>query len=145
MGIRLHRAFETASTREEIFANLHDMVLSGELNRGEAEELRAKIEETLNTTVAGEWFDGSWERLYRERKIVSKKRSNESTAGFESKRPDRVMTRGKEAVVIDYKFGREKDSYKDQIAYYMSVLGEMGYTSIKGYIWYVSQEKIVQI
>jgi CRISPR/Cas system-associated exonuclease Cas4 (RecB family) len=55
------------------------------------------------------------------------------------------MTRGKEAVVIDYKFGREKDSYKDQIAYYMSVLGEMGYTSIKGYIWYVSQEKIVQI
>ncbi len=145
MGIRLHRAFETASTREEIFANLHDMVLSGELNRGEAEELRAKIEETLNTTVAGEWFDGSWERLYRERKIVSKKRSNESTAGFESKRPDRVMTRGKEAVVIDYKFGREKDSYKGQIAYYMSVLGEMGYTSIKGYIWYVSQEKIVQI
>ena len=47
--------------------------------------------------------------------------------------------------MVDYKFGRENNDHKEQIEHYMSVLGEMGYSSIKGYIWYVSQEKIVQI
>ena len=145
MGIRLHRAFETASTRDEIFENLNSMTLGGELSTDEANELREKIESVLNTTVAGEWFDGSWERLYCERKIVSKRSEQEATPNFKSKRPDRVMTRGKEAVVVDYKFGRENNGHKEQIEHYMSVLGEMGYSSIKGYIWYVSQEKIIQI
>ena len=76
---------------------------------------------------------------------MSKRGEQDQTSNFKSQRPDRVMTRGKEAVVVDYKFGRENNGHKEQIEHYMSVLGEMGYTSIKGYIWYVSQEKIVQI
>jgi hypothetical protein len=55
------------------------------------------------------------------------------------------MTRGKEAVVVDYKFGEENIAYNKQIANYMQQLQEMGYTSTKGYIWYVQTGKIVQI
>jgi hypothetical protein len=55
------------------------------------------------------------------------------------------MVRGKEAVVVDYKFGREEESHKEQIRNYMGILGEMGYSSVKGYVWYVSAGKIVQI
>ena len=63
----------------------------------------------------------------------------------ETKRPDRVMVRGKEAVVVDYKFGREEESHKEQIRNYIGILGEMGYSSVKGYVWYVSAGKIAQI
>ena len=65
--------------------------------------------------------------------------------GVETKRPDRVMIRGNEAVVVDYKFGREAESHKVQIRHYMEMLNNMGYTSVKGYVWYVSAGKIVRI
>jgi ATP-dependent exoDNAse (exonuclease V) beta subunit len=134
MGIRLHRAFEGATTRDEIFAALEEMTLNGELQRAEVEELKMQVTATLDKTVAGEWFDGSWSQLYRERNII---RPNAP-----SKRPDRVLTRGSEAVVIDYKFGEEKSSYNRQVSKYMSELRQMGYTSVKGYVWYVPIGKI---
>ena len=137
MGIKLHRLFENASSREEIFATLTEMVDNGELSKSEEIALKDKIENTLNRTIAGEWFDGSWQHLYRERNII---RPNNS-----SKRPDRVMTRDNEAVVVDYKFGEENPSYARQIQAYMKELYDMGYSTVKGYIWYVPTGNIVQI
>ena len=137
MGILLHRAFEGASTREDIFGALDEMQTNGELSSSDAEALRANIERTLDTTIAGEWFDGRGQELHRERNII---RPNST-----SKRPDRVMTRGKEAVVVDYKFGEEKSLYNRQIGEYIALLKEMGFTSVKGYLWYVPSGKIVEV
>ena len=136
-GIRLHRAFEGATTREEIFAKLDDMVKNGELRQEEVANLKSQISTTLDTTIAGEWFDGSWSALYRERNIV--------LPNGKSKRPDRVMTRNNEAVVIDYKFGKEEREHIVQIEQYIKVLRTMGYTSVKGYVWYVPMGKITPI
>jgi len=137
MGIKLHRAFEGAETRKEIFATLDELSINGELSSEEVISLKQQVNDTLDNTVAGEWFDGSWEQLHSERNII---RPNTT-----SKRPDRVMTRGDEAVVVDYKFGEEKSLYLRQISEYMEILQQMGYTSVKGYIWYVPIGKIVQI
>ena len=135
IGILLHRAFEGATTREEIFDKLEEMVLNGELRSDDVEQLKQQVSDTLDNTIAGEWFDGSWSELHRERNIIRPKSS--------AKRPDRVMTRGSEAVVVDYKFGEENPDYKKQIEGYIRELEAMGYTSVKGYIWYVPQGKIV--
>ena len=137
MGIKLHKAFEGAETRDDIFHTLDEMAINGELSHKEVASLKVQITDTLNNSVAGEWFDGSWQGLHRERNIL---RPNAT-----SKRPDRVMTRGTEAVVVDYKFGEESNAYHRQIAEYIEILRQMGYTSVKGYIWYVSTGKIVQI
>ena len=134
MGIRLHRLFEKASTREDIFNALEEMSINGELNAQEKVSLQQSIDDTLKNTIAGEWFDGSWENLYCERNILIR--------DGKAKRPDRVMVRGKEAIVVDYKFGEEKRGYTEQIAQYVSELRAMGYTSVKGYIWYVAAGKI---
>ena len=45
----------------------------------------------------------------------------------------------------DYKFGEESASYNKQISNYMHELRDMGYTDVKGYIWYVTTGKILQI
>ena len=51
------------------------------------------------------------------------------------------MTRDGQAVVIDYKFGLQRQSrYNDQIRRYAELLRQMGYTSVAGYLWYVNQE-----
>ena len=56
------------------------------------------------------------------------------------------MTRGKRAVVVDYKFG-ENDPvrYRRQIAEYGRLLREMGYTEIEAWLWYVKLGKIEPI
>ena len=137
MGIRLHRAFENATTREEIFATLNEMAINGELSREDIVCLKEQIASTLDNSIAGEWFNGSWSMLHKERNII--------LPDGKSKRPDRVMTRNGEAVVIDYKFGREESAHIRQVEEYIKALKEMGYTSVKGYVWYVPTGKITQI
>ena len=137
MGIRMHKAFEGATTREDIFANLDEMLINGELSNADVADLKTKIAEALNSAIAAEWFDGSWDKLYCERNIVSDK--------LLMKRPDRVMIRGDKAVVVDYKFGEEDNRHSQQVSSYMKKLQEMGYRLIEGFVWYVSAGKIVQI
>ena len=55
-------------------------------------------------------------------------------------RPDRVILDGQRAVVVDYKFGERRESYRYQVLRYMRLLRELGYEEVKGYLWYVAEE-----
>lgn len=65
-------------------------------------------------------------------------------------RPDRVIIRDGQAVVVDYKFGeRTEENYTEkkyirQVREYMGLLGEIGYGEVKGYIWYVESGEVVE-
>ena len=60
-------------------------------------------------------------------------------------RPDRVMTNGKETIVIDFKFGNPREEYKDQVGLYMQLLRDMGHKDVKGYLWFVYSNKIEEV
>ena len=62
---------------------------------------------------------------------------NDEDGKMQNRRPDRVMVKGNEVVVVDFKFGKKKPEYTSQVKEYMSLLSDMGYDNIKGYIWYV--------
>lgn len=84
------------------------------------------------------WFDGTYTTL------------NETSIADEYGnvfRPDRVLVSadGGRAIVIDYKFGRERDSYKEQVSTYCELLKRMGYRNVEGHIWYVTLNKIVSV
>ena len=53
-------------------------------------------------------------------------------------RPDRVMMRGDEAIVVDYKFGLPRPDYHEQVRHYCQLLQQMGKQNVKGYLWYVA-------
>ena len=55
------------------------------------------------------------------------------------------MTNGSDAVVVDFKFGKHKEEYIRQVREYAHLLREMGYENVKGYIWYVYSNKIVEV
>ncbi|MBR5464286.1 MAG: UvrD-helicase domain-containing protein [Alistipes sp.] len=138
-GILMHKAFEEAEDRASIDRAIDRMQLNGVLNATDAQELKRIIEEALNDPIVGSWFDGSWSEVRTEEVILAPEQRA-------IHRPDRVMVRGKEAVVIDYKFG-EKDAerYRSQCRRYARLLHEMGYEAVKGYLWYVKQGKIEQV
>jgi len=48
--------------------------------------------------------------------------------------------------VIDYKFGEyESVKYRQQILNYMNHLRSMGYTSVRGFLWYVMMNKVEEV
>ncbi len=134
-GTLLHQVFAEATTLDEVYSAIEELVFNGLINPTEGEQLRLNIEQTMATnSEIAEWFDGSWERVLNERDIIYEGKSY---------RPDRVMIRGSEAVVIDYKFGLNKpDSYKRQIRFYAQLLKQMGYDKVSGYLWYITMGQL---
>jgi ATP-dependent exoDNAse (exonuclease V) beta subunit len=136
-GVMMHRAMENAKTREDIEREIARSVTDGVITAEEATILSQKIESALAEYGVQEWFDGSWQMVRSECEIVD---------GGRSWRPDRVMTRQGEAVVVDYKFGLNRPtSYRRQIEKYCRLLQQMGYPKVKGYLWYMTIGEIEQI
>ncbi len=148
MGILLHRAFENAATRDDIFAALAQMVTDGVLSAEESTALAGQITSTLDNTVAGEWFSDKWTAVRREENIVipreATKGVGDAADGSGLRRPDRVMLRGDEAVVVDYKFGKRKKEHTEQVCGYAGLLTAMNYSRVRGYVWYVHDGEIVE-
>ena len=132
-GVLLHHVFEQATTVDDISNGITLAVRNGNLSPAEAEQLTERLDRTLTDPTLRDWFDGSWQEVRNEAEIL--------TPEGQHYRPDRVMTRDGQAVVIDYKFGLQRQSrYNDQIRRYAELLRQMGYTSVAGYLWYVNQE-----
>ena len=62
-------------------------------------------------------------------------------AGGREFRPDRVILRGREVTVVDFKFGGENPSYRKQVARYAALWHELGYQVKGAYLWYVPEDK----
>ena len=136
MGIMMHRAFEGATTRNDIRHSIEQMVFNGILSQSEAAQLNDHITSTLDNSIAGEWFDEKWQEIRCERGIISSE--------LRLQRPDRVMSDGERCVVVDYKFGVELPGHKEQISRYAKLLHDMGYKQVEGYVWYVNEGRIVK-
>ncbi len=135
-GILMHRVFERSATREEIHASVQAMQSDGYLSSEEAELLTKRIDVAFDNTLVCSWFDGSWDIVRNESNIIIPQKEF-------MRRPDRVMVKGDQVVVVDYKFGLNRPaSHQRQIREYMNLLQEMGYKHIEGYLWYISLDDI---
>ena len=132
-GQLLHTLFASIDTKEDLIAAIERLLFEGVIESAEkAQEIYEIAERALNLDEVKDWYSGEW-TLYNECSIIY----NDEQGKMQTRRPDRVMMKGKEVIVVDFKFGKKKPEYSTQVREYMSLLSEMGYTDIKGYIWYV--------
>lgn len=132
-GQLLHTLFASIDTKEDLTAAIERLLFEGVIESAEkAQEIYEIAERALNLDEVKDWYSGEW-TLYNECSIIY----NDEQGKMQTRRPDRVMMKGNEVVVVDFKFGKKKPEYSTQVREYMSLLSEMGYTDIKGYIWYV--------
>ena len=132
-GQLLHTLFASIDTREDLPSAIERLLFEGVIESAEkAEEIRKVAERALNLEEVKDWYSGEW-TLYNECSIIY----NDEQGKMQTRRPDRVMMKDDEVVVVDFKFGKKKPEYSTQVREYMSLLSEMGYADIKGYIWYV--------
>ena len=143
IGNVLHQLFSTIYTTADIPARLNELEQQGIIYNDEitSAQLRTRIEDAITNLQVQEWFSKRWQ-LYNECTILE---YNKDTNEMEEHRPDRVMTDGKEFVVVDFKFGKEREEYKKQVQQYMEILIRMGHKKVSGYLWYVVKNNVVEV
>jgi len=143
MGSILHEVFSTIRTTDDISDALRRLELDGiiydeSLTRPRIEQM---IRRRLEDPRVARLFSSEW-TLFNECTILCR---DAKTDKVYERRPDRVMTNGQETIVVDFKFGHPQDAYKDQVQEYMSLLRQMGYANVRGYLWYVYSNQIEEV
>ncbi len=140
-GILMHRAFENAVGRDDVLRAVQRMSADGFISQAEHTRLQETVERAFANPLVAEWFGETWSGVRNEGDIL--------TPGDPSvKRPDRVMTdeAAKKAVVVDYKFGNVRTpGHAAQLRGYMSLLRDMGYVDVYGFLWYVTLDEIISV
>jgi len=136
-GTLMHEIISKVKSINDVESIVDSYYISGDLTAEEKVKTMDTISQFLNSSLVEDWYSGDY-RVLNETEILQPKGS--------FVRPDRIMIKGEEAIVIDYKFGKKEDKkYIRQVKYYMSQISKMGYENISGYICYVTLGKVVKI
>ena len=141
MGTVLHNLLSTIHTHDDIEGALKQMELDGllydeNLSRTKLEDL---IRKRLYSPKVSDWFTDKW-TILNECSILSVE--NDKVVEH---RPDRVIKDGHSTIVIDFKFGRQREEHHQQVREYIKLLRNMGHKNVKGYLWYVYPNKVVEV
>lgn len=130
-GILMHSILSDIFVDKDIVPAVEKACRAGLVSEAGKAGLVALIGDMLEEAREMHWFDGSY-TVRNEASVV--------TPSGKVYRPDRVMFSGKEAVVVDYKFGKHRHkAYAGQVRRYMSLMEQMGYGPVRGYVWYTGE------
>ena len=139
-GRLLHTLFSAIETEEDINTAIDRLIFEGVIGSREMEEeVRKLTQKAFALPEIQDWYSGRWQ-LFNECAIIYKE-----DGVLQTRRPDRVMMRNGQVVVVDFKFGKPNKKYNKQVQGYMQLLTRMGYTNITGYLWYVEEELIQKV
>lgn len=134
-GILIHKLLSKIGTVEDSPKAMEALYYEEGLNPDQKSEIETLIGELLANPDAQKWFEEGW-KVLNEVPILTP---------TDEYRPDRVLTREGEAVIIDYKTGVEKGEDKRQMEHYKQLLAEMGYSKAEAFLWYLGENRVVRV
>ncbi|MBL6873273.1 MAG: UvrD-helicase domain-containing protein [Flavobacteriales bacterium] len=136
-GSLLHDALSKIHYLEDKDKVLNDLERNGLLTSDHKAKLRNRLDELLNDDEIKPFFSDKWE-VKTEQEIL--------LDSGDTYIPDRLLIKGDEVKVIDYKTGSDSrmESHKSQVDNYSNLLKMMGFEKISKYIIYTENiEKVV--
>lgn len=136
-GKIIHEVLAKIETGKDVHAAVNDLVFKGLISNTDGQSMKEQLQQLVADPEVRDWFDGSY-RVMNERSILSGQKH--------LKRPDRIMIKNNQVVVVDYKSGeKELDKYHYQVKGYVNELKKCGYAEVEGYIWYTQTNKRVRV
>lgn len=127
-GTILHEVLAAAGNVDGVDAVLQTLLLDGVFKADELPFLKTQAIAVLQHTGL-QAILGQGAQSLNERSIIDEK--------GKSYRPDKVLVKGDEVTIIDYKFTQqESDKHIEQVSHYKALLQAMGYTNVKTYLFY---------
>ena len=103
----------------------------------EKESVYQELCHSLSLPQVQDWYSGNY-HILNEQQVLH--------PSMNFIRPDRVMIKDNQVIVVDYKFGELiENKYIKQVQRYMKSIRDIGYTNIQGYLFYVKLHKVVKV
>ena len=136
-GILMHgilaRIKEPADVQQAVEQVYYEGLIAAEEQKG----LISEVYRLLALPSVKPWFEPTDWNIRNEQELL--------LPGGQSYRPDRVMTKGNQARVIDYKTGERKPTDKQQVQQYKTLLEQIGYQDVTAYLFYLEEEVVEQV
>ncbi len=133
-GKIFHRIMQETKVSEDMPKAIKHLSKLGIISEDEIERLQNIFSEYLSAHP--EWFDGSWD-VFTETTLLKN--------GSAEHRADRIMVRGDETIIIDFKFAqKEEKKHILQVQEYMKLLMDIR-PHVKGYLWYVDKDLTIPV
>lgn len=134
-GILLHQILSEVIHWEDLDNVLDRYEKRMDITRDDKSRFSNLIKNLWANDQVKSWFDGEGE-VKTEVVVLPK--------DGETKRMDRVILKGEQAIVIDFKSGQPRTADNRQVKEYMQLLKEMGYQT-EGYLLYLHNGEVVSI
>ena len=138
-GNYIHAVMQEIRTADEAPQVISDLYARGSIDETIISEpqMQQTIARILAMPEVAPWFKHGLQVL-NELTIMN-------TDGLQE-RPDRiVITPDGHATVIDFKTGSNHPGYRRQVARYMRLLKQLGYSSVSGFLLFIKDESIVEV
>ncbi len=136
-GNILHVLFQNIRYAEDLDEALAQLKFEGKLDELQASEVRLMVQDLFSKPQIASWFSKDW-RVINERDVL--------LGEGNTLRPDRVIVKGDEAIVIDYKFGKNKEkAHIRQVGAYKKLLQQMNYKKVSAFILYGKLDEVVEV
>ena len=142
-GKLLHYIFSKIETADDINRVTEQFAKQGVLKSDkQLLQVRKLAHRGLQDEEVKTWFSGRF-RLFNECNILV---PDVETGKLQTRRPDRVMMSDEKIIIVDFKFGKPKEEYHDQVREYMSILQAMHpQHQVEGWLWYVYKNRVEKV
>lgn len=131
-GNLIHNIMSKINTKEDVDVTITDFLESSTINLEQSDILKKIVNEIIEHPKLTNCFNSDL-IIYNERDII--------TNQGQILRPDRIIINSKnEAVIIDYKTGKEDKSHTQQLISYQDILESMNLKVIKKFLVYINND-----
>ena len=135
-GVLVHRVLSSIQKVTDVNRVVEKFHSDGIISAEEKEKLLTEIQSLLEVKEIASFFSDEY-KVMNEHEII--------LPDGETLRPDRVLIKDEQAIVIDFKTGKEHSSHQKQISDYADTLLQMNFASVKKYLIYIGEKRILHV
>ncbi|SHE98582.1 ATP-dependent exoDNAse (exonuclease V) beta subunit (contains helicase and exonuclease domains) [Mariniphaga anaerophila] len=135
-GKLVHEILAEVITEDDFEPACTKAFKEGKINEEEREFILEKLRDSMENPLIKKWFSSGFDVLNERNLLTSGKLL----------RPDRILVSGKQAVVVDYKWGeKNQKKYHSQVKSYAENLKKCGFEKVEGFLWYINQDEVEKV
>ncbi len=134
-GIRLHDLMATFYSEEDK-SKILNQIETLPLNDAKKMQLRKDADSAIDLIQQRQWIKEKYQ-------VLNETEICDSEGNII--RPDRLMIKNKQAIVLDYKTGQPLNEHQQQMLGYKNVLEGAGFTTVETFLYYPESGEVVQV
>ena len=135
-GNQLHEALSIINKNDEIERLLNNLKREGKIEAEFYVRISKELDEILKFPPYKELIQNAY-RISNEQSIL--------IGPNETKRPDKIIFKENETIVLDFKTGLSTKKNEKQVKMYKNVLNEMNFPNVKGYLFYIKDLRLEEV